>query len=294
MKYKTLESAAEAAVAQTKFHSLVDALCQGDKLSSTADQLAAFIQAPPYLDETCWHELDDVIRFLLRNRMIPSDPSSFNSLLGAYLENHPMETPETSYDIAAFCFFYPNVIRGSSYDLSVLIRSEACRVLLCLAAGDEPWEVRDTYQDLKSRIFTNSEIYANFALFRLGTLLYRMKSDIPPQLYASLPKVIDSGWKAKRAAINNLWLIYRQFEAHAGWLQVELHGTACYKHWRGIPIFCNADAIKLCEALFYYGVLPKRRAMQYFDFPEEEQKAVALGRVRAFSEVKAQKRPHKS
>ena len=45
----------------------------------------------------------------------------------------------------------------------------------------------------------------------------------------------------------------------------------------------------LCEALFYYGALPKRRAMQYFDFPEEEQKAVALGHIRAFSEVKAQK-----
>ena len=289
MKYKTLESAAVAAATQTKFHSLVDALCQGDKLSSTADQLAAFIQAPPYLDETCWHELDDVIRFLLRNRMIPSDPSSFNSLLGTYLENHPMETPETSYDIAAFCFFYPNVIRGSSYDLSVLIRSEACRVLLCLAAGDEPWEVRDTYQDLKSRIFTNSEIYANFALFRLGTLLYRMKSDIPPQLYASLPKVIDSGWKAKRAAINNLWLICRQFESCAGWVQVELYGKARYKLRKNDPIFCNADAIRLCKALCYYGALPKRRAMQYFDFPEEEQKAVALGRIRAFSEVKAQK-----
>ena len=289
MKYKTLESAAEAAATQTKFHSLVDALCQGDKLSSTADQLAAFIQAHPYLDETCWHELDDVIRFLLRNRLIPSDPSSFNRLLGAYLENHPMETPETSYDIAAFCFFYPNVIRGSSYDLSVLIRSEACKALLWFAAGDEPWEARDTYQDLKCRNYTNSEIYANFALLRLGTLLYRRKDDIPPQLYASLPKGIDSGWKAKRTAIDNLWLIYRQFDAHAGWLQVELHGTACYKHWRGIPIFCNADAMMLCEALFYYGVLPKRRAMQYFDFPEEEQKAVALGRIRAFSEVKAQK-----
>ena len=32
MKYKTLESAAEAAVAQAKLHSLVDALYQGDKL----------------------------------------------------------------------------------------------------------------------------------------------------------------------------------------------------------------------------------------------------------------------
>lgn len=289
MKYKTLESAAEAAVAQTKFHSLVDALCQGDKLSSTADQLAAFIKAPPYLDETCWHELDDVIRFLLRNRMIPSDLSSFNSLLGAYLENHPMETPETSYDIAAFCFFYPNVIRGDSYDLSELIHSEACKVLLWLAAGDEPWEARDIYQNLKSRVFLNSEIYANFALLRLGTLLYRMKGDIPPQLYASLPKGIGSGWKAKRAADNNLWLIYRQFEAHAGWVQLEFHESARYKCWRSIQFFCNADAIKLCEALFYYGVLPKRRAMQYFDFPEEEQKAVALGHIRAFSEVKAQK-----
>ena len=289
MKYKTLESAAEAAVAQAKLHSLVDALYQGDKLSSTADQLAAFIKAPPYLDEICWQELDDVISFLLRNRFIPSDPSSFNRLLGAYLENHPMETPETSYDIAAFCFFYPNVIRGSSYDLSVLIRSEACKVLLWLAAGDEPWEARDIYQNLKSRIFTNSEIYANFALFRLGTLLYRMKGDIPPQLYASLPKVIDSGWKAKRAAINSLLSIYLQFLDHNGWVQVEFFGKAHYEYWKGIPIYCDADAIKLCEALFYYGVLPKRRAMRYFDFPEEEQKAVALGRIRAFSEVKAQK-----
>ena len=289
MKYKTLESAAEAAVAQAKLHSLVDALYQGDKLSSTADQLAAFIKAPPYLDEICWQELDDVIRFLLRNRLIPSDPSSFNRLLGAYLENHPMETPETSYDIAAFCFFYPNVIRGGSYDLSMLIRSEACKVLLWLAAGDEPWEARDTCQDLKSRIFTNSEIYANFALLRLGTLLYRMKGEIPPQLYASLPKGIDSGWKAKRAAVNNLWLVYCQFKNHAGWAQLKFLEAAHYKCWRNIPFFCDADAIMLCEALFYYGALPKRRAMQYFDFPEEEQKAVALGHIRAFSEVKAQK-----
>ena len=198
MKYKTLESAAEAAVAQAKLHSLVDALYQGDKLSSTADQLAAFIKAPPYLDEICWQELDDVIRFLLRNRLIPSDPSSFNRLLGAYLENHPMETPETSYDIAAFCFFYPNVI-------------------------------------------------------------------------------------------NSLLSIYLQFLDHNGWVQVEFFGKAHYEYWKGIPIYCDADAIKLCEALFYYGVLPKRRAMRYFDFPEEEQKAVALGRIRAFSEVKAQK-----
>ena len=288
MKYKTLESAAEAAVAQAKLHSLVDALYQGDKLSSTADQLAAFIKAPPYLDEICWQELDDVISFLLRNRFIPSDPSSFNRLLGAYLENHPMETPETSYDIAAFCFFYPNVIRGSSYDLSVLIRSEACKVLLWFAAGDEPWEARDIYQDLKSRVFLNSEIYANFALLRLGTLLYRMKGDIPPQLYASLPKGIGSGWEAKCAAINNLWLICRQFEFCAGWVQVKLYDKARYKLRKNDPIFCNADAIRLCKALCYYGALPKQRAMQYFDFPEEEQKAVALGRIRAFSEVKAQ------
>ena len=289
MKYKTLESAAEAAVAQAKLHSLVDALYQGDKLSSTADQLAAFIKAPPYLDEICWQELDAVIRFLLRNRLIPSDPSSFNRLLGAYLENHPMETPETSYDIAAFCFFYPNVIRGSSYDLSVLIRSEACKALLWFAAGDEPWEARDTYQDLKCRNYTNSEIYANFALLRLGTLLYRRKDDIPPQLYASLPKGIDSGWKAKCTAINSLLSIYLQFLDHNGWVQVELYDKACYKLQKNAPAFCDADAIRLCEALFYYGVLPKRRAMRYFDFPEEEQKAVALGRIRAFSEVKAQK-----
>ena len=289
MKYKTLESAAEAAVAQTKFHSLVDALYQGDKLSSTADQLAAFIKAPPYLDETCWHELDDAIRFLLRNRMIPSDPSSLNNLLGAYLENHPMYVPNASYVIAAFCFFYPNVIRGSSYNLSVLIRSEACKVLLWFAAGDEPWEARDIYQDLKSRVFLNSEIYANFALLRLGTLLYRMKGDIPPQLYASLPKGIGSGWKAKRTAVNNLWHICRQFESRAGWVQVELYGKARCKLRKNDPIFCNADAIRLCKALCYYGALPKRRAMQYFNFPEEEQKAVALGRIRAFSEVKAQK-----
>ncbi len=288
MKYKTLESAAEAAVAQTKFHSLVDALYQGDKLSSTADQLAAFIKAPPYLDETCWHELDDAIRFLLHNRMIPSDPSSLNNLLGAYLENHPMYVPNASYVIAAFCFFYPNVIRGSSYNLSVLIRSEACKVLLWFAAGDEPWEARDIYQDLKSRVFLNSEIYANFALLRLGTLLYRMKGDIPPQLYASLPKGIGSGWEAKCAAINNLWLICRQFEFCAGWVQVKLYDKARYKLRKNDPIFCNADAIRLCKALCYYGALPKQRAMQYFDFPEEEQKAVALGRIRAFSEVKAQ------
>ena len=162
-------------------------------------------------------------------------------------------------------------------------------MLLWFAVGDEPWEARDTYQDLKCWSYTNSEIYANFALLRLGTLLYRRKDDIPPQLYASLPKGIDSGWKAKRTAIDNLWLIYRQFEAHAGWVQLEFHESAHYKCWRNIPFFCNADAIKLCEALFYYGVLPKRRAMQYFDFPEEEQKAVALGHIRAFSEVKAQK-----
>lgn len=281
--------AVDTPVEQRKFDALINSFYEGKNLSKTADQIAGFIQAHPYLDETCWHELDDVIRFLLRNRLIPYDPSSFNSLLGAYLENHPMETPETSYDIAAFCFFYPNVIRGSSYDLSVLIRSEACKALLWFAAGDEPWEARDTYQDLKCRSYTNSEIYANFALLRLGTLLYRRKDDIPPQLYASLPKGIDSGWKAKRTAIDNLWLIYRQFEAHAGWVQLEFHESARYKCWRNIQFFCNADAIKLCEALFYYGVLPKRRAMRYFDFPEEEQKAVALGRVRAFSEVKAQK-----
>ena len=200
-----------------------------------------------------------------------------------------METPETSYDIAAFCFFYPNVIRGDSYDLSELIHSEACKVLLWLAAGDEPWEARDIYQNLKSRVFLNSEIYANFALLRLGTLLYRMKGDIPPQLYASLSKGIGSGWKAKRAAINSLLCIYLQFLDHNGWAQVEFFGKAHYEYWKGIPIYCDADAIKLCEALFYYGVLPKRRAMNYFDFPEEEQKAVALGHIRAFSEVKAQK-----
>ena len=281
--------AVNAPVEQLKFDALINSFYEGEKPSKTADQMTAFIKAHPYLDETCWQELDDVIRFLLRNRMIPSDPSSLNNLLGSYLENHPMEPPETSYDIAAFCFFYPNVIRGGSYDLSVLIRSEACKVLLWFAVGDEPWEARDTYQDLKCWSYTNSEIYANFALLRLGTLLYRRKDDIPPQLYASLPKGIDSGWKAKRTAIDNLWLIYRQFEAHAGWVQLEFHESAHYKCWRNIPFFCNADAIKLCEALFYYGVLPKRRAMQYFDFPEEEQKAVALGHIRAFSEVKAQK-----
>ena len=281
--------AVDTPVEQRKFDALINSFYEGKNLSKTADQIAGFIQAHPYLDETCWHELDYVIRFLLRNRLIPYDLSSFNSLLGAYLENHPMETPETSYDIAAFCFFCPNVIRGSSYDLSVLIRSEACKVLLWLAAGDEPWEARDIYQNLKSRIFTNSEIYANFALLRLGTLLYRRKDDIPPQLYASLPKGIDSGWKAKRTAIDNLWLIYRQFEAHAGWVQLEFHESARYKCWRNIQFFCNADAIKLCVALFYYGVLPKRRAMRYFDFPEVEQKAVALGRVRAFCGGKAQK-----
>lgn len=281
--------AVNAPVEQRKFDALINSFYEGEKPSKTADQMTAFIKAHPYLDETCWQELDDTISFLLRNRMIPSDSSSLNNLLGAYLENHPMDVPNASYDIAAFCFFYPNVIRGGSYDLSVLIRSEACKVLLWLAAGDEPWEARDIYQNLKSRIFTNSEIYANFALFRLGTLLYRMKGDIPPQLYASLPKVIDSGWKAKRAAINSLLSIYLQFLDHNGWVQVEFFGKAHYEYWKGIPIYCDADAIKLCEALFYYGVLPKRRAMRYFDFPEEEQKAVALGRIRAFSEVKAQK-----
>ena len=281
--------AVNAPVEQRKFDALINSFYEGEKPSKTADQMTAFIKAHPYLDETCWQELDDTISFLLRNRMIPSDSSSLNNLLGAYLENHPMDVPNTSYDIAAFCFFYPNVIRGGSYDLSVLIRSEACKVLLWFAAGDEPWEARDIYQNLKSRVFLNSEIYANFALLRLGTLLYRMKGDIPPQLYASLPKGIGSGWKAKRAADNNLWLIYRQFEAHAGWMQVELYGKARYKLRKNDPIFCNADAIRLCKALCYYGALPKRRAMQYFDFPEEEQKAVALGRIRAFSEVKAQK-----
>lgn len=274
---------------QRSFNDLIDALVKGEKLSNAADRMADLIKTHPYLDENCWQELDSVIRFLLRNRRVPSDPSSLNNLLGTYLENHPMEVPDTSYDIAAFCFFYPNVIRGSSYDLSVLIRSEACKVLLWLAAGDEPWEARDIYQDLKCRSYINSEIYANFVLLRLGTLLYRRKDDIPPQLYASLPKSIDSGWKAKHTAIDNLWLIYRQFEAHAGWVQLEFHASARYKCWRNIQFFCNADAIKLCEALFYYGVLPKRCAMQYFDFPEEEQKAVALGHIRAFSEVKAQK-----
>lgn len=280
--------AVNAPVEQRKFDALINSFYEGEKPSKTADQMTAFIKAHPYLDETCWQELDDTISFLLRNRMIPSDSSSLNNLLGAYLENHPMDVPNTSYDIAAFCFFYPNVIRGGSYDLSMLIRSEACKVLLWLAAGDEPWEARDTYQDLKSRIFTNSEIYANFALLRLGTLLYRMKGDIPPQLYASLPKGIGSGWEAKCAAINNLWLICRQFEFCAGWVQVELYDKARYKLRKNDPIFCNADAIRLCKALCYYGALPKQRAMQYFDFPEEEQKAVALGRIRAFSEVKAQ------
>ena len=165
--------AVDTPVEQRKFDALINSFYEGKNLSKTADQIAGFIQAPPYLDETCWHELDDVIKFMLRNRLIPYDPSSFNSLLGAYLENHPMEIPETSYDIAAFCFFYPNVIRGSSYDLSVLIRSEACKALLWFAAGDEPWEARDTYQDLKCRNYTNSEIYANFALLRLGTLSQR-------------------------------------------------------------------------------------------------------------------------
>ena len=281
--------AVDTPVEQRKFDALINSFYEGKNLSKTADQIAGFIQAHSYLDETCWHKLDDVIKFLLRNRLIPYDLSSFNSLLGAYLENHPMETPETSYDIAAFCFFYPNVIRGSFYDLSVLIRSEACKALLWFAAGDEPWEARDTYQDLKCWSYTNSEIYANFALLRLGTLLYRRKDDIPPQLYASLPKGIDSGWKAKRTAINSLLSIYLQFLDHNGWVQVELYGKAHYEYWKGIPIYCDADAIRLCEALFYYGVLPKRRAMRYFDFPEEEQKAVALGRIRAFSEVKAQK-----
>ena len=280
--------AVNAPVEQRKFDALINSFYEGEKPSKTADQMTAFIKAHPYLDETCWQELDDTISFLLRNRMIPSDSSSLNNLLGAYLENHPMDVPNTSYDIAAFCFFYPNVIRGGSYDLSMLIRSEACKVLLWLAAGDEPWEARDTYQDLKSRIFTNSEIYANFALLRLGTLLYRMKGDIPPQLYASLPKGIGSGWEAKCAAINNLWLICLQFEFCAGWVQVELYDKARYKLRKNDPIFCNADAIRLCKALCYYGALPKQRAMQYFDFPEEEQKAVALGRIRAFSEVKAQ------
>ena len=274
---------------QSGFNDLINALAKGEKLSNAADQMADLIKDCPSLDAAHWKKLDQTIRFMLRNRRVPSDPSSLNNLLGTYLENHPMEVPDTSYDIAAFCFFYSNVIRGSSYDLSVLIRSEACKALLWFAAGDEPWEARDTYQDLKCWSYTNSEIYANFALLRLGTLLYRMKGDIPPQLYASLPKGIGSGWKAKRAAVNNLWLICRQFESCAGWVQVELYGEARCELRKNDPIFCNADAIKLCEALFYYGVLPKRRAMRYFDFPEEEQKAVALGRVRAFSEVKAQK-----
>ena len=190
--------AVDTPVEQRKFDALINSFYEGKNLSKTADQIAGFIQAPPYLDETCWHELDDVIKFMLRNRLIPYDPSSFNSLLGAYLENHPMEIPETSYDIAAFCFFCPNVI-------------------------------------------------------------------------------------------NSLLSIYLQFLDHNGWVQVELYDKACYKLQKNAPAFCDADAIRLCEALFYYGVLPKRRAMRYFDFPEEEQKAVALGRIRAFSEVKAQK-----
>ena len=284
-----MKCAPAASSKHPNFSDLIIDLYRGDRLSRTADQMADFIQSHPCLDEAHWQTLDQAIRFLLRNRRIPSDPSSLNNFLGAYLKYHPMDVPSTSYDIAAFCFFYPNVIRGDSYDLSELIHSEACKVLLWLAAGDEPWEAREIYQNLKSRVFLNSEIYANFALLRLGTLLYRMKGDIPPQLYASLSKGIGSGWKAKRAAINSLLCIYLQFLDHNGWAQVEFFGKAHYEYWKGIPIYCDADAIKLCEALFYYGVLPKRRAMRYFDFPEEEQKAVALGRVRAFSEVKAQK-----
>ena len=276
---------------QPNFHDLLHALYRGDRLSRNADQMAALIETHPYLEEICWQELDPVIRFLLRNRRIPSDLSSLNNLLGVYLKYHPMDVPSASYDIAAFCFFYPNVIRGGAYDLSVLTRSEACKVLLELAAGDEAWELRDVYQDLKSRNYPNSEIYANFALLRLGTLLYHM-DNVSQEFYASLPKGIDSGWSAKRAAINNLWLIYRRFITCGGWAQTEVFGKAHYNiHSSRGTMTCDADAIYLCEALFYYGVLPKRRAMQCLGFSKEEQKAVSLGRIHAFSEVKAQKHP---
>ena len=109
---------------QPNFHDLLHALYWGDRLSRNADQMADFIQAHPYLDEAYWQTLDQVTRFLLRNRRIPSDLSSLNNLLGVYLKYHPMDVPSASYDIAAFCFFYPNVIRGGAYDISVLTRSE--------------------------------------------------------------------------------------------------------------------------------------------------------------------------
>ena len=123
---------------QSGFNDLINALAKGEKLSNAADQMADLIKDCPSLDAAHWKKLGQTIRFMLRNRRVPSDPSSLNNLLGTYLENHPMEVPDTSYDIAAFCFFYSNVIRGSSYDLSVLIRSEACKALLWFAAGDEP------------------------------------------------------------------------------------------------------------------------------------------------------------
>ena len=286
-----MKCAPAASSKHPNFYDLIIDLYRGDRLSRTADQMADFIQSHPCLDEACWQTLDQAIRSLLRNRRIPSDLSSLNNLLGVYLENHPMDVPSASYDIAAFCFFYPNVIRGGVYDLSVLTRSEACKVLLELAAGDEAWELRDIYQDLKSRNYPNSEIYANFALLRLGTMLYRM-DNVSQEFYASLPKGIDSGWSAKHRAINNLWLIYLRFITCGGWAQTEVFGKACYKiHSSRGTMTCDADAIYLCEALFYYGVLPKRRAIQCLGFSEDEQKAVSLGHIRAFSEVKAQKRP---
>ena len=140
-------------------------------------------------------------------------------------------------------------------------------------------------------IVEKTEIYANFALLRLGTLLYHM-DNVSQEFYASLPKGIDSGWSAKRAAINNLWLIYRRFITCGGWAQTEVFGKAHYNiHSSRGTMTCDADAIYLCEALFYYGVLPKRLAMQCLGFSKEEQKAVSLGRIHAFSEVKAQKHP---
>ena len=132
---------------QRGFNNLIDALVKGEKLSNAADRMADLIKACPFHDAAPWKKLDQTIRFMLCNRRVPSDLSSLNNLLGAYLENHPMEVPDTSYDIAAFCFFYPNVIRDGSYDLSALMHSETCRVLLWLAAGDEPWEARNIYQD---------------------------------------------------------------------------------------------------------------------------------------------------
>lgn len=286
-----MKCAPAASSKHPNFYDLIIDLYRGDRLSRTADQMADFIQSHPCLDEACWQTLDQAIRSLLRNRRIPSDLSSLNNLLGVYLKYHPMDVPSASYDIAAFCFFCPNVIRGGAYDLSVLTRSEACKVLLELAVGDEAWELRDIYQDLKSRNYPNSEIYANFAFLRLGTLLCH-KDNVSQEFYDSLPKGIGSGWSAKRRAINNLWLIYLRFITCGGWAQTEVFGKAHYNiHSSRGTMTCDADAIYLCEALFYYGVLPKRRAMQYLDFSEEEQKEVSLGRIHAFSEVKAQKRP---